>query len=113
MHDVTVGVEISFLWLLHTSVVLHGLRLVTIKQIKMIFILPPWILISNVLDSQIFTTSVPPSSHLPAIRPSVEPDSENILLPGASRPTQLLWSSTSAGFQHCGLLLRKHSDCKI
>ena len=56
----------------------------------MIYILPPWILISNVLDSQIFTTSVPPSSHLAAIRPSVEPDSENILLPGASRPTQLL-----------------------
>ena len=42
------------------------------------------------LDSQIFITSVSFSSYLVAIRPSVGFDSENILLPGASRPAQLL-----------------------
>ena len=51
VHDVTVGLEVSFLLLLHTSVVLHGLGLVVIKQMKMIYILPPWILISNILES--------------------------------------------------------------
>ena len=44
------GWELAFL-LLHTSVVLHGLGLVVIKQMKMIYILPPWILISNILES--------------------------------------------------------------
>ena len=48
------GLEVSFLLLLHTSVVLHGLGLVVIKQMKMIYILPPWILISNILESWIF-----------------------------------------------------------
>ena len=51
VHDVTVGLEVSFLLLLHTSVVLHGLGLVVIKQMKMIYILPSWILISNILES--------------------------------------------------------------
>ena len=46
----------------------------------------------------IFPTSVPPSSPLAVVLPSVELDSEDILLPGVSRLIQLLWSSTSAGF---------------
>ena len=38
----------------------------------------------------IFPTSVPPSSPLAVVLPSVELDSEDILLPGVSRLAQLL-----------------------